>query len=223
MGSFHPGPKQILIIANGAPLTGEHLRHLADKASLIIGVDGGTQQAIDAGLRVDLVLGDLDSLKTEVVQKLKGEGQTQFRTFAAEKDWTDTELALQEVLRYQPAAVTVASGVGNRLDHSLANLLLLAKYAPYFSALDLITVSGSVYYLCSSRPALDLWLEPGQLFSVIALGFAVSGVTIINARYPLYEVELPFGSTLGISNIAVAAPVRIGLATGTCVVIVPKN
>ena len=59
---------------------------------LILAADGGYRYCQAAGLRPDLLLGDLDSLETPP-QALP------VQTFPAEKDDTDTMLAVKEAIR----------------------------------------------------------------------------------------------------------------------------
>ena len=85
---------------------------------LILAADGGYRHCQAAGLRPDLLLGDLDSLETPP-QALP------VQTFPAEKDDTDTMLAVKYALAQGCTTVHLYGCTGGRLDHTLANLQTL--------------------------------------------------------------------------------------------------
>ena len=45
--------------------------------------------------------------------------------FPAEKDWTDTELAVRKALERKPVHIDLVGATGSRLDHVMGNLQLL--------------------------------------------------------------------------------------------------
>ena len=89
---------------------------------LILAADGGYRHCQAAGLRPDLLLGDLDSLETPP-QALP------VQTFPAEKDDTDTMLAVKYALAQGCTTVHLYGCTGGRLDHTLANLQTLGYLA----------------------------------------------------------------------------------------------
>ena len=52
-----------LLICNGTPPTRTLARRLAARAELIVAADGGANIALRLGLRPDVIIGDLDSIK----------------------------------------------------------------------------------------------------------------------------------------------------------------
>ena len=112
----------------------------------VIAVDGGFASLEAAGCVPDLALGDFDSLgfvPEDVPVKL----------FPAEKDASDMELALEEALTRGAGTVEVYGALGGRLDHTLANLLLLASFAE--RGLDVMAVG--------ERERIALLVGPGEL------------------------------------------------------------
>ena len=63
------------------------------KHDYVIAADSGLHSAIDLGLRVNLVIGDMDSVDPAVLVAAEANGVTVQR-MPRDKDATDTELAL---------------------------------------------------------------------------------------------------------------------------------
>ena len=116
----------ILILANGAWHDRSRLRGLADRADRILATDGAWTKADSLGIRVDCVIGDLDSLPPEELARLRRSGPP-IQAHPAEKDFTDLELAVDFALAAQARKLIVFGAFGGRIDHMLANLFLLEK------------------------------------------------------------------------------------------------
>ena len=133
-----------------------------------------------------------------------------------DKEATDLELALDFALALGANRVTVVSGGGGaRLDHHLAELVLLGR-----DALRAATAR------CAHRPArararhagesVSLLGAPGAVLTLLALGGPASGVTTGGLRWPLRAETLQPGSTRGVSNEIVAGPVRWRSPAAAC-------
>lgn len=89
-----------------------------------IGIDRGALFLLQHQRPVDLAIGDFDSLTVAELQAVKQQVKTVIQA-PAEKDDTDTQLALVETLRrYPEAQIDLIGATGGRLDHLLANLWL---------------------------------------------------------------------------------------------------
>ena len=99
---------------------------VVDEADLVIAADGGATALDRIGRRPDRLVGDLDSTDPALVERLAAAG-TDVERHATDKEASDTELAIAAA-RAAGADEVVLLGAtgGDRLDHELANLLLLA-------------------------------------------------------------------------------------------------
>jgi thiamine pyrophosphokinase len=197
--------RTILIVAGGVA-SAEEAREAAKNADYIIAADGGFSLASRAGLRVDLLVGDMDSLDRvpEYVPTLK---------FPREKDATDLELALDYACEMKPERIFVVGAFGARLDHTLANANLLEKY-------DLPVVlfhRGFRVYLVVDE--LELSAELGDLVSLIPLSAEVRGISAWGLRYPLHDGVLFRASTRGVSNEVVGSPCGVRVCEGKLLLI----
>ena len=88
--------QRVVIVADGRS-DASALRAAVGPDTLVIGADGGARRAMLAGLRVDLVVGDLDSLAADVLAALVAQGAEVIRAHP-DKDESDTELCLLTAL-----------------------------------------------------------------------------------------------------------------------------
>ena len=164
----------------------------------LIAVDGGLDTAHAAGLRPSLVLGDMDSVRRvpDDVPVLQLDGQ----------DDTDLEKALQRI----SAPLIIGFGfLDGRLDHVLASMHAITRLQ---RDIPLILVGRRDVLL---RPVGDvaLSLVPGTRFSVWPLGkqhFAGSS----GLQWPLDELTMTQGGTIGTSNRVASASVTINAGDG---------
>jgi thiamine pyrophosphokinase len=140
--------EHIVIITGASPLDAdlvERLRSEATEHTVWMAVDGGLDHALAAGLEPTHLVGDLDSV-TEAGLAWAAR-HTDISRHHANKDQTDTELALVSAAKFDPERITLVGG-GDRLDHTIAGIGALG-------ALSLTSV-----------PMLDGWWD-GQHFRVV--------------------------------------------------------
>jgi thiamine pyrophosphokinase len=180
----------------------------------VIAADSGLEHAAALGLDVDVLVGDLDSASPEAVRAAEAAG-VQVERHAADKEATDLELALEHALGLGARRVTVVSGGGgSRLDHHLAELVLLA--APRFAPLHIDARIGAARaFAIHAGEDVALAGDPGAVLTLLALGGRAHGVTTAGLRWPLRAETLEPGSTRGVSNEIVSGPVHIGIGGGS--------
>lgn len=92
-----------------------------------IAADSGLEFCRAADILPDLILGDYDSAREETVCYYREHYAERMHTFPAEKDETDTELALSLALEAGADHITLLGATGTRVDHMLGSLQLLIK------------------------------------------------------------------------------------------------
>jgi thiamine pyrophosphokinase len=192
---------RIVIFANG---TMDDPRSEADRwiepDDIIVGADGGTLHALDAGLRPDHVIGDLDSLSNELQERLEEEGVS-LHDHPPAKDETDLELALLWAAEQKPdAEILVLGALGGRPDQEFANLLLLTLPALEGRNVCMVGEDWQIR-LIRGGETLTVCGQPGETVSLIPLGGDARGVTTSGLRYPLDDEVLDFGPARGVSNV----------------------
>jgi len=181
----------------------------------VIAADGGAELARTLGLRVDLVVGDLDSISAETLA-----GIEHVERHAAEKDATDLELALGAALKLEPERVLVLGGGGGRLDHLLGELLLLAAEAYAGVRVDAQFGAAAVHVVRGER---TLHGRPGDLISLLAVHARASGIVTDGLVYPLRRETLEPGSSRGVSNVFAEPRARISLEGGVLLAVRPTG
>ena len=181
----------------------------------VIAADGGAELARMLGLRVDLVVGDMDSISAETLA-----GIERVERHAAEKDATDLELALVAALRFEPERVLVLGGGGGRLDHLFGGLLLLAAEAYAGVRVDAQFGAAAVHVIRGERM---LHGEPGELISLLAVHGRARGVVTDGLVYALRRETLEPGSSRGVSNVFAGPQARIALEEGVLLAVRPSG
>ncbi|HYI65597.1 MAG TPA: thiamine diphosphokinase [Candidatus Limnocylindrales bacterium] len=189
-----------------------------DDADLVIAADGGAGSLDRLGRAPDVLVGDLDSVDPKLVTRLVAAGTTVER-HPIDKEASDTELAVEMALGAGAAAVVLLGAVGGeRLDHELANLLLLAD--PALAGRDVRVVRGATQVRAVSRgEQLVMEGSPGDLVTILPVGGDATEVTTEGLRWPLDGATLELGRSRGLSNEVVDAPASVRVTHGTLLVI----
>ena len=205
--------QRTLILTNGAIQDVSALKERIDAWSpeQVIAADGGSRHASTLGLKIDLVVGDLDSIEHALRETLQGQG-TQFEHFKPEKDETDLELALLRAVEKGATEIAVIGIVGNRLDMVLANIHLLTLDALIPIHAELWLGRQTAWLI---RPSGEEFKgAPGDTLSLIPVKGDAIGVTTTGLAYPLQGDTLYFGSSRGVSNVMEQEGCRVDLETG---------
>jgi len=192
-----------------------YIRGLLRPGDRLVAADGGAAVTLALGLVPDLVVGDLDSLDPAVLAAIPG---CPVRTFPARKDKTDTHLALEAALEWQPAEVVVCGAFGDRFDHSLGLVLLVAG-APWRPAVRLRSARQEAFAVRGGDGPALVRGRPGDVVSLLPLSQVVRGVTTSGLGYPLCRGELRWGETLGVSNEMLADEATVEVEEGCLLVV----
>lgn len=210
---------QFVIVVGGSPPHPGVVEHLAEDR-FVIAADSGLDHADAIGLAVDLVVGDLDSVTADALTAATARG-VPIERHRPDKEAIDTELAIEAALARGARRLMVLSGGGDRLDHVLAGLLVLAH--PMLAGLDVQAWAGPAWLRALQGPASCPIDGPqGAYVSLLPLHGRADGVTTAGLRYPLHAESLHPGSSRGISNELVGGPACVSLERGALLVVVPN-
>lgn len=179
----------------------------------VIAADSGVRHALTLGLEVALWLGDFDSTTPALLRKFK---HLPRETFPREKDKTDGEIAINEAMSQGATDLILVGAFGGpRTDHALLHLAQAIALAKLGLNLTLSSGDEEAHPLSSD---LQYFTFPmGSVFSVV--GFtALSGVTISGARWPLTNCDVPFGSSMTLSN-EVAGELAVNVRSGDAILL----
>lgn len=189
-------------------------------AELVIAADGGARFLESVGHRPDVLVGDLDSVDAALVARLMQAGVA-VEGHPAAKDATDAELAIDRAVAAGARRITVIGAfAGERVDHELANLLLLTDRAWAWETDDFRMVRGRTSVRALHGPGrLEIEAGAGATVSLLPLGGDAVGVTTAGLRFPLVGEALRLGRSRGVSNEVVEVPASVVLEAGVLLVV----
>jgi thiamine pyrophosphokinase len=184
-------------------------------ASLIIACDGGVRHIQKLGIKPDVIIGDMDSIEPAQLASYSAQG-VQVIQYPANKDFTDTELALNYALNLKPTAIYIWGALGGRLDHTLANVFLLRKGQKAGIKTYLIDEYCEAFIVDKEAAFVD---AEGVTVSLFAFSPQVEGLSLRGFVYSLKEAVLIMGESRGVSNIINEAHAKISVRAGNLLVI----
>lgn len=193
----------------------------AGATPVVIAADGGARRALELGVRPDLVVGDLDSIRPETLERSIALG-IEVEQASAAKDESDTELCFGAALARGATTIRLVGALGGqRVEHSVANMLLLAH--PMLDGCDTAIVAPpSVIRRVGSAAgggSVVVRGSPGDHLSLFPADTIVEGVRTEALRYPLRDEALLPGPARGLSNELLTSEARVHVARGRLLVI----
>ncbi len=180
----------------------------------VIAADSGVRHASALGLNVALWLGDFDSTTPALLRKFK---HLPRETFPREKDKTDGEIAINEAISQGATELILVGAFGGpRTDHALLHLAQAISLSK--PGLKITLTSGDEEAHPLSSDVQYFTFPIGSVFSVVGFN-ALSGVTISGARWPLTNCDVPFGSSMTLSN-EVADDLTLSVNSGNAILLV---
>ncbi len=163
--------------------------------SRIVAADVGIGHAAELGVMPELWVGDFDSVPADLPEALQAVPRL---TFPSEKDKTDGELAVEAAFERGATSLVLAGAFGGpRADHAFLHLTLAVRLAE--AGIDVLLTSGAQEGVPLQLGRARFDYHDGTLFSI--LGFSdLAGLSLAGAKWPLDNVQVPFGSSLTISN-----------------------
>lgn len=208
-----------VIIAHGSADSGQILKKECRDADLIICADGGADYAMQSSIVPDILIGDLDSISSDVLSYFT-QKDVRIEKYPVEKDYTDTEICIEKAINLGASMICIASGVGGRIDHSLGNIFLLSSMANK-GIEGYIATDHEYVYIC--RGEISIRGHIGDIISIIPLSSTARGLHTRGLKYSLTDGEIPFGRALGISNLMTSESCAIRISEGEILVIKTKN
>ena len=157
-----------------------------------VGVDKGAVRLIKEGIAPFISIGDFDSVTHEEKATIL-KASTICLSLPEEKDETDTEQALLEVMkRFPNESIYLFGATGGRIDHFLQNFYMMAhprfrSVLPFFRIIDERNI---IFYLLPGTHKIKKRKNKNYV-SVFCL-VPVSKLTIDGMKYPLTEENVEF-------------------------------
>lgn len=195
----------ILIIANGEPPKPELLQELMEKSDCIIAADGGSNICYEYNIYPHFIIGDLDSIDSKVSAHFHDSEIIHIQ----DQNRHDLDKAIEFTRTLNPERIMVVGAFGKRLDHSLANLLLLQSIQ-YDCSIIFYDDYGQLSLIQGTH---QLNLPANRTVSIFSF-LPVYGLSLEGFKYSLQGQNFPKGFN-GLSNLTVTNQAKIMIRNGS--------
>ena len=210
---------KVIIISGGNPPSQELLIKEMTDDTFLIAADSGANCLFCYNIKPDLLVGDFDSIDKKVLDYFK-KSNCSIDIYPTEKDFTDTEIAVEKALSMKPNKIVLMGCTGSRVDHLLGNIGMLKNCLD--KGVDACIVDKNNYIrLIDTSTSLNGTV--GGIFSLQSYGDEIMGLTIEGAKYPLKDYNLKIGQSITISNVFVLPQVNIKFKSGTLMIILSTD
>lgn len=179
------------------------------ECDFLVCCDGGYDYLKAKNITPDVLLGDMDSVKSTVdMDVIK---------FKPEKDATDGELAVDYLIKKGVSEIEFYGVFGGRPDHVEGNYNLL--YKAFLSGIKAVAVSDYWTMEITDKPFTMKNAKNKTISVVPFLDFVhINGQK--GLKYPMDDLTISKGSTIGISNFALDDEITINIDRGVAMIFV---
>lgn len=195
----------------------EHFKAQRDAGAFdfVIAVDAGFAHLDAIGVAPDMAVGDFDSLG--YVPQCR-----RVSLHPSKKDKSDMELAFEKAVSWSHDEVVVYGGLAKRLDHTIANLQLFAKFSERGVQVTGIGDTFAVRLL-TGPDVFELPDIAAGTVSVLSANDTAKGVIETGMLYSLDDEDLTNRTSRGVSNELTEEPARVAVEEGTLYVFYPLS
>ena len=208
--------KTAIVVLGGNPPTRAIKPHIPAH-QLVIAADSGLHGAIDLGLRVNVVIGDMDSVDKAVLAAVEANGTT-VTQLPRDKDSTDAELALLKAVEMGANKIVLITKGGGRLDHELGVFAVLQNPSLRHCTIEALW-DNSILHLIHGPASVTITGNVGSNVGLIAAGGTASGISTAGLKWALINESLTPHSSRGISNQLIEETATISVQTGSLFVV----
>lgn len=204
--------KIAIVVLGGIP-PARSLAQYIPPHDIVIAADSGLHGAINLGLRVNVVIGDMDSVDRALLAAVEAHGTT-ISTFPHDKDSTDAELALFRALDMGADRIVIITKGGGRLDHELGVFAIMQN--PQLRSCSIQALwDDAILHLLHGPGSITITGKKGSIIGLIAVGGDASGITTHGLKWPLSGESLSPYSSRGVSNEMLSESATISLDHGS--------
>ncbi len=209
-----------IIITNGNKPSVELARKLVSTADIVYCCDGAANWAKDIDIKIDVLLGDMDSIKEDTLNYYKGT-PVKLIMLPREKDMTDTQFAGDLAAENGATQITFIGALGSRFDHTLANMHVLERL--YKTGVSAKIVDDKNIIFVAGEGQNNIVGEKGQCVSILPVGNSVFIENTQGLYYPINNRALYIEEPLGVSNVFLDKQAFLNIKTGEAFIIISKD
>lgn len=184
-----------------------------------IGADRGSLYLLDEGIVPTEIVGDFDSLSNDEWLRVSSEVDI-IEKAKSEKDETDTDLALQNALKFNPSEIYITGVTGGRLDHFEAAIRSMFRFQTSHPEIQIkiINSQNEIRILLPGEHTI-LRDEKYRYISFFAYETEVENVTLRGVKYETTNESIEIGTSRFTSNELIAGLGYISFSSGICLMI----
>lgn len=179
-------------IYTGGEIFSQYIKERPEEDDIVIAADSGYESAKKMGVKVDILIGDFDSLKGELPKDVP-----EILQVPVKKDLTDTQLAVEKAVEMGAGEIFIIGSTSGRLDHTLSTLAILENLWERHKRGYIISGQNRITYIKNTNHIV--LRSDYKYFSLIATDVA-KGVSIEGAVYPLKNKTLDRKLQYAVSN-----------------------
>lgn len=165
----------------------------------IIGIDRGLNFCYKNQIVPQYILGDFDSIDSEILHYYEAQQEIPVKRYKPEKDATDTRIGLELALKLKSSRIFILGATGGRLDHYMGNLQSLI--VPCLEGAEAwILDSQNAVTVLRKRTEIRKEEQFGKYISFFSMGDKVDGLTLTGFKYPLKDYTMVNSDGIGVSN-----------------------
>lgn len=210
--------KNVSLIISGGDLDLEFLKTFIKnkKIDYIIAVDAGLEKLDSIKLLPNYIIGDFDSIKTNILKNYEGKDIEIIR-LNPEKDFSDTHMALKLAIELKSNEVYILAALGKRIDHAIANIHILKEALEKNIKCKIIDNKNEIQLI--TKGVNNIKKLHYKYISLFPLTTQVKGITLEGFKYPLNNAVLNIGHSIGVSNEIINNDAKIYINDGILLVI----
>ena len=198
---------EILLIAGGRRPNLNFFKTISQGRKIFC-IDKGIEICRDCNILPEILIGDFDSAESAAVNWAI-ENKIPLKNYPVEKDFTDTQIALEILPKNIPAIVT---GIfGGRFDHLFSNVFTCANYQNILLADE----REIIFYVKGGESVEVNFFENPMAVSLLPITEICEGVTTKNLHWELSNATLKQNLPNTISNRAENSKIKISVERGT--------
>lgn len=211
--------KTVVVCAGGPAAEMADLTPFSSEDTIFIGADRGALHLLEQGIIPQEAIGDFDSVTKSEYARIEN-AVFQIGQFQAEKDETDTELAMGRALAYRPEQIVLTGVTGGRLDHMESALHLLYRLQIEHREImfSIRNLTNELSFLMAGKHSLRTD-ERFPYISFFPFGGMVEGLSLTGFKYETDDARLETGMTKFTSNEPLKEVCTISFHTGICLMV----
>ena len=205
---------RVLIIGNSPQKHLAKWHKLIQSAEAIIACDGAISDCYEHDVKVDFLIGDLDSI---TVQDLAKAEQDNIQIIKSdEQNSNDLSKALRFCQNLSVSEIDIIGVDGGKSDHQMANYLALLEYELPVT----LHLNDAIVIAVSKLNPLHYKARPGLPFSLFSIG-QTTKVTVTGAKWELINHDMN-PTTMGLHNEILEYELSIKVENGSLLAFIDR-